>query len=70
MAGTVAGAGIDVLAPHQHRSDDSEQRRVWVGFRPANELEGEGGGVLHISGALWALASAGRPPGSSIISVV
>jgi hypothetical protein len=67
MAGTVAGAGIDVLAPHQHRS---EQRRVWVGFRPANELEGEGGGVLHISGALWALASAGRPPGSSIISVV
>ena len=52
MAGTIAGAGVGLLVPHLHRSDDVEQRRVWVGFRPANELEGDRGGVLHISGSL------------------
>jgi membrane-associated phospholipid phosphatase len=52
MAGTVAGAGVGILVPHLHRTDDIKQRRVWVGFRPALEFQGDRGGVLHVSGSL------------------
>jgi undecaprenyl-diphosphatase len=52
MAGTVAGAGVGILVPHLHRTDDIKQRRVWVGFRPAHEFRRDRGGVLHVSGSL------------------
>jgi membrane-associated phospholipid phosphatase len=52
MAGTVAGAGVGLLVPHLHRTDDIKQRRVWVGFRPASEFQDDPGGLLHISGSL------------------
>ncbi len=47
IAGSVAGAGIGVIVPHLHRTDDIKQRRVWVGFAP--EVRGEGG-TLQVSG--------------------
>jgi membrane-associated phospholipid phosphatase len=44
IAGTVAGAGIGVVVPHLHRSAEITQRRVWVGFAPA-EI-GDGGRAM------------------------
>jgi membrane-associated phospholipid phosphatase len=51
LAGSLAGAAVGVVVPHLHRTDDIKQRRVWVGFNPANEFEHERRGVLSISGA-------------------
>lgn len=50
IAGSVAGAGVGIVVPHLHRTDDIKQRRVWVGFAPANGYEGEKGGTLRLSG--------------------
>jgi membrane-associated phospholipid phosphatase len=50
IAGTIVGAGVGVAVPHLHRTDDIKQRRVWVGFAPLNELKGERGAVVNISG--------------------
>lgn len=50
IAGSVAGAGVGIVVPHLHRTDDIKQRRVWVGFAPANGYEGERGGTLRLSG--------------------
>lgn len=44
IAGGIAGAGIGVVVPHLHRTQDIKQRRVWVGFSPAER--GEGGTAL------------------------
>lgn len=41
IAATIAGAGVGIIVPHLHRSDDIKERRVWVGFSPA--VEGHGG---------------------------
>ena len=52
LAGTFAGAGIGIVVPHLHRSEDVQQRRVWVGFAP--EVDGGGatrGGSLTMSGS-------------------
>lgn len=52
LAGTFAGAGIGIVVPHLHRTEDVQQRRVWVGFAP--ELDDVGatrGGSLTMSGA-------------------
>ncbi|HEU4410585.1 MAG TPA: phosphatase PAP2 family protein [Polyangiaceae bacterium] len=35
IAGSMAGAGIGILVPHLHRSDDAKQRPVWVGVAPS-----------------------------------
>lgn len=35
IAGMIAGAGVGLVVPHLHRSEDIKQRRVWVGFQPA-----------------------------------
>jgi membrane-associated phospholipid phosphatase len=51
LAGTFAGAGIGIVVPHLHRTEDVQQRRVWVGFAP--EVDGGGdtrGGSLTLSG--------------------
>jgi membrane-associated phospholipid phosphatase len=50
LAGAVAGAGIGVIVPHLHRTEDVKQRRVWVGFAPAAEQSIAHGGSLLCSG--------------------
>jgi membrane-associated phospholipid phosphatase len=49
IAGSIAGAGIGVVVPHLHRTEDIKQRRVWVGFAPLTQ-DGAHGGVLNVSG--------------------
>lgn len=44
ISGAIAGAGIGVIVPHLHRSEDIKQRRVWVGFSPAPR--GDGGTAM------------------------
>ena len=48
IAGSIAGAGIGIIVPHLHRSEDIKQRRMWVGFAPAER--GAEGGSLTLSG--------------------
>jgi hypothetical protein len=36
--------------PHLHRTEDVQQRRVWVGFAPVREQERFAGGTLTLSG--------------------
>ena len=48
IAGAFAGAGVGVIVPHLHRTEETQQRRVWVGFAP--EAEGAEGGSLTLSG--------------------
>jgi undecaprenyl-diphosphatase len=50
LAGAVAGAGIGIIVPHLHRSEDVEQRKVWVGFTPLNDRSRTEGGLLHLTG--------------------
>ncbi|HYP74847.1 MAG TPA: phosphatase PAP2 family protein [Polyangiaceae bacterium] len=50
IAGSIAGAGIGLVVPHLHRTDDIKQRRIWVGFNPVHSLQGERGGLLDVSG--------------------
>ncbi|HVY26389.1 MAG TPA: phosphatase PAP2 family protein [Polyangiaceae bacterium] len=50
IAGAIAGAGIGVVVPHLHRSEDVQQRRVWVGFEPAMDRGTTEGGVLSLNG--------------------
>jgi len=50
IAGAVAGAGIGLVVPHLHRTDEIKQRRIWVGFAPTRSWDGERGGVLNVSG--------------------
>jgi len=50
IAGSIAGAGIGLVVPHLHRTDDIKQRRIWVGYMPLNRYEEESGGVLNFSG--------------------
>lgn len=45
IAGAVAGAGVGIVIPHIHRSEDAKQRRVWVGFAPQ-----QGGGTVSLTG--------------------
>jgi len=48
IAGSIAGAGIGLVVPHLHRTDDIKQRRIWVGYAPVGE--GAHGGLLNVSG--------------------
>lgn len=50
IAGSIAGAGIGVVVPHLHRTDDIKQRRIWVGFAPIDSREGGRGSMLSVSG--------------------
>lgn len=50
IAGSIAGAGIGLVVPHLHRTDDIKQRRIWVGFAPMDQREGARGGMLNVSG--------------------
>lgn len=50
IAGSVAGAGVGVLVPHLHRTEDVKQRRVWVGFAPVEQNEAVRGGIMSFSG--------------------
>lgn len=51
IAGAFAGAGIGVVVPHLHRTEDVQQRRVWVGFAPEVDEDAEArGGSLTLSG--------------------
>ena len=52
IAGSVAGAGIGIVVPHLHRTDDIKQRRVWVGFQaaPSDGYQQAQGGLLTASG--------------------
>src|SRR6188768_1337301 len=52
IAGAVAGAGIGLVVPHLHRTEDIKQRRIWVGFTPRNGRDGDRGGLLNVSGLL------------------
>ena len=52
IAGAVAGAGIGVVVPHLHRTEDIKQRRIWVGYTPLNGHDGNRGGLLNVSGLL------------------
>jgi undecaprenyl-diphosphatase len=49
LAGAFVGAGIGVIVPHLHRSEDVQQRRVWVGYAPTDTRLSQGG-VLNLSG--------------------
>lgn len=51
LAGSLAGAGIGVIVPHLHRTEDVKQRRVWVGFSPADSRELAKGGTIVLSGS-------------------
>jgi membrane-associated phospholipid phosphatase len=48
IAGSIAGAGIGLLVPHLHRTDDIKQRRIWVGYAPMGD--GARGGIFNVSG--------------------
>lgn len=48
IAGSIAGAGVGIIVPHLHRSEDIKQRRMWVGFAPVER--GAEGGSLTLSG--------------------
>ncbi len=50
LAGTFAGAGIGIVVPHLHRTEDVQQRRVWVGFAPEVRDDKTRGGSLTLSG--------------------
>lgn len=50
LAGTFAGAGIGIVVPHLHRTEDVQQRRVWVGFAPEVRDNQTRGGSLTLSG--------------------
>lgn len=50
LAGTFAGAGIGIIVPHLHRTEDVQQRRVWVGFAPEVEDDQTRGGSLTLTG--------------------
>jgi undecaprenyl-diphosphatase len=50
LAGAFAGAGIGVVVPHLHRTEDVKQRRVWVGFEPSSSDEEFAGGSLTLGG--------------------
>ena len=43
IAGAVAGAGVGVIVPHLHRTN--EEQRVWIGFTP----EQQRGGTVRLS---------------------
>ena len=47
IAGTIAGAGVGIIVPHLHRSEDIKQRRMWVG---CTRVERGDGGVVQLSG--------------------
>ena len=47
IAGALAGAGVGLIVPHLHRSGDIQERRVWVGFQPAQIGQG---GTASLSG--------------------
>ncbi len=50
IAGAIAGAGIGIMVPHLHRTEDVKQRRVWVGYAPLDSDDGAHGGNLTMSG--------------------
>lgn len=50
IAGAIAGAGVGLVVPHLHRTDEIKQRRIWVGFSPLRSVDSERGGVLNVSG--------------------
>jgi undecaprenyl-diphosphatase len=50
IAGSIAGAGMGLVVPHLHRTDDIKQRRIWVGFNPLKSRASELGGQLNVSG--------------------
>lgn len=50
LAGAFAGAGIGVLVPHLHRTEDVLQRRVWVGFAPEMREQTPVGGAFTLTG--------------------
>jgi undecaprenyl-diphosphatase len=50
IAGTFAGAGIGVVVPHLHRTEEVQQRPVWVGFTPAIDRGTAQGGALTLNG--------------------
>jgi len=50
IAGAFAGAGIGVVVPHLHRTEDVQQRKVWVGFTPAVDRGSAQGGALTLNG--------------------
>jgi membrane-associated phospholipid phosphatase len=54
IAGAMAGAGIGVVVPHLHRTEDVRQRPVWVGFNPVPSTDRAEvvGGVLTLNGLL------------------
>jgi membrane-associated phospholipid phosphatase len=51
LAGTFAGAGIGIVVPHLHRTEDVQQRRVWVGFAPEMQEQRMQGGSLTLRGS-------------------
>lgn len=52
IAGAFAGAGIGIVVPHLHRTEDVQERPVWVGFNsaPYTERGDAQGGVLTLNG--------------------
>jgi undecaprenyl-diphosphatase len=47
IAGSMAGAGIGILVPHLHRSDEVKRRPVWIGAAPVQD-----GFTVNASGIL------------------
>jgi undecaprenyl-diphosphatase len=50
IAGAVAGAGIGIMVPHLHRSEEVSEMPVWVGYAPGPPEHGPRSGTLTISG--------------------
>lgn len=46
IVGALVGAGVGVMVPHLHRTEDAQQRPLWVGYAPLER----GGHGLTLSG--------------------
>jgi membrane-associated phospholipid phosphatase len=50
IAGAVAGAGIGIMVPHLHRTEDAKELPIWVGYAPDPTGGGRPSGTLSVSG--------------------
>jgi undecaprenyl-diphosphatase len=50
IAGAIAGAGIGIMVPHLHRTEEVRELPVWIGYAPGPPEHGRHSGSLTLSG--------------------
>jgi undecaprenyl-diphosphatase len=50
IAGALAGAGIGIIVPHLHRTEEVRELPVWIGYAPGPRDYGRHSGTLTLSG--------------------